>query len=125
MSGPSFEDILESFKKSTDTTNIIPLLSEEDAQKLVVAWPKVVLTWIRVKGPAPESQNERWQWLWNHVTWPEAELRDISGLPEIKFKRVFNIVKGNRLIFPDGTVSGFADKYLKQIIISRIKGGQR
>ena len=120
MSGSSFEDILQDFKASKDTTNIIPLLSEEDAQKLVVAWPKVVITRIPVKGSPPESQNERWQWIWNHVKWSESDLRDISGLPEVKFKRVFNIVKGNRLIFPDGTVSSNAESYLQNLSLSAV-----
>ena len=120
MSGPSFEDLLEIFKTSKDTTNIIPLLSEEDAQKLVVAWPKVIITRISVKAKAPESENERWKWLWTHIKWSEAELRDISGLPEIKLKRVFNIVKGNRLIYPDGTVSNNAESYLQNLGLAAV-----
>lgn len=110
-----FQSVLEEFKKAERPEDIIPLVSNEDARKLVISWPKTIIRRLKSAKQCPDDRNERWQWLWRHVQWCEKDLMEISGVPEAKFRRVFNLIKGNRLIYPDGSVSGHAEKYLKNL----------
>lgn len=111
----SFEEVLKEFKTKETAEDIIPILTSEDIQKLVVAWPKIVIKRLQPRDPLPDDRNERWSWLWKTVTWCEKDLQEISGVPEAKFKRLLNQVRGNRLIYPDGSVSSHASKYLNNL----------
>lgn len=117
-----FENILQEFKGSEVPEDIIPILDDETVQKMIVAWPKIVVKSKEHSGVPPGDKNSRWLWLWEHVDFVYTDLVDISGIPGIKFERVFFQVKGNRLIYPDGTISTWASKYLKQLIAKKIKG---
>ncbi len=115
MKGEDFADVLTTFKRRESAEDIIPILANDDIQKLIVAWPKIVLKRAAVKEPCPRDLNEQWQWLWKHVGWCEKEYQEISGVAEAKFRRLFNQVKGNRLIYPDDSVSSHAAKYLNNL----------
>lgn len=110
-----FQSVLDEFKKAEKAEDVIPLVSNEDARKLIIAWAKTVIRRIKTVKLCPGDRNERWRWLWEQASWCEKDLIEISGIPESKFRRLFNLIKGNRLIYPDGAVSSHAEKYLKNL----------
>lgn len=118
MKGEAFDEVLKAFKLKESAEDIIPILVNEDIQKLIVAWPKIVMKRGGIKDRCPDSLNERWQWLWKHVSWCEKELQEASGVPEAKVRRLLNQAKGNRLIYPDGSVSSHASKYLANLSLA-------
>lgn len=112
-----FDDVLTVFKKKERAEDIIPIIGNYDLQKLLVAWPKAILKRVAVTEAAPAGFNERWGWLWRHVRWCEAELTDMAGIPAAKCVRLFNQAKGCRLIYPDGSVSTHAERYLSTVTL--------
>lgn len=72
--GNEFESVLAEFKANERAEDIIPILSDEGAQKLVVAWPKIIIRHKEGKKPVPGTVNEKWNWLWEQVDFSEREL---------------------------------------------------
>lgn len=118
--GSEFESVLAEFKANERPEDIIPILSDEGAQKLVVAWPKIIIRRKDGEMPVPGPVNEKWTWLWDQVEFSERELIETSGIPEMKVKRLFSQVKGNRLIYPDGAMAGWAQKILRKKVVEGI-----
>lgn len=112
-----FDNVLAEFKKGEAAEDIIALVGNEELQRLLVAWPKIILKSVDVDKPAPCDGNERWQWLWLHVRWSEVSLTETAGIPTAKYARLFNQAKGCRLIYPDGAISAYAKKYLSTVAL--------
>lgn len=110
-----FDDVLNGFKKDEKAEDIIPVINNEDLLRILVAWPKIIISREKTKEELPAGVNERWRWLWSNITWCEKELQEITGIPDVKFKRLFNQVRGNRLVYPDGSISSHASKYLSNL----------
>lgn len=120
--GNEFESVLAEFKANERAEDIIPILSDETAQKFLVAWPKIIIRRdLTFSDPIPNTVNEQWVWLWAQVNVVRQDIINISGIPEMKIERLFCQMKGNRLIYPDGTVMSWAEKYLKKLIADKIK----
>ena len=120
--GSEFEAVLAEFKAKERPEDIIPILSDETAQKFLVAWPKIIIRRdISFTDPIPNTVNEQWVWLWEQVNVARQDIVNISGIPEMKIERIFMQMKGNRLIYPDGSVMVLAEKYLKKLISDKIK----
>ena len=121
---PEFNKVLADFKSAEQAEDILPILTDTDIQRVVVAWPKIVIKPIGVSAPLPGSFNERWSWLWRHVSWCSRELQEISGVPATRFERIFRQAQGNRLIYPDGSISERASKHLGSlslVVTARVK----
>lgn len=59
MERSEFEDAIQWFKGREAAEDIIPVISNEDIQRLVVAWPKIVIKPGSGAGRPPEDPNER------------------------------------------------------------------
>ena len=135
MKGEMFEVILEKFKKESNLEDILILFSEgsvyEQVRNFVVVWPKVTLNKVAVKESAPEEKNAQWAWLWKHVKYDSMEITNKMGLTGLLGPdRIVEIAMGNRMIFPDGTISEYVQKAIRQLVASKLgltgkkKGGR-
>ncbi len=62
-----------------------------------------------------DSEREVWDWLWQNTCFSLTELKEKAGIPladwvvEKKMKPLI----GNRIIYPDGTVNSFVQRYFR------------
>lgn len=120
----TFEAAIAKFKAQEQPEDVLPLVGKDETaarlRRLVLAWGKIGVE----RTGAPEAPNagerELWRWLWEQVVWDDDELRQISGVRGATAESM-DILIGNRIIYPDGTISVFASKALKQIMKSQLK----
>ena len=60
-----------------------------------------------------------WEWLWGNARFSRAELKEKIGIPfsEIALENKLRPLIGNRIIYPDGTVNSFVQRYLREQVL--------
>lgn len=88
--------------------------------KIVVAWTSLdarrsdKLTELR-----SESENEAWEWLWENSRFSRAELKEKIDVPfsSVALENKLRPLISNRIIYPDGTVNSFIQRYLREQVL--------
>ena len=98
------------------------LLIADDPERL-----KIVIVWTNIKvGPADnltelvgESENEIWEWLWKNTVYSKKELIEITGthFSELALDVKLKPLIGNRILYPDGTVNSYVQRYLREQVV--------
>jgi len=96
------------------------LLVAEDPEftKIVVAWTSLDV--LRVEEPSPpsgESEREIWDWLWANARYSLDDLAETSSLTAALVKRELKPLIGNRVLYSDGTVNSFVQRYLRERVL--------
>ena len=62
-----------------------------------------------------ESENEIWEWLWGNTLFSKKELSAKIGISLSEFSLQIKIMPliGNRVIYPDGTINLYVQRYLR------------
>lgn len=111
-----WDDALERIKRlETEEDAVCIVGADVDAQalrRILIAWKKVEITRMPGKPPMREDEPAMLAWLWDHIRYDEAGLRRLAGVPDVI--RRLEVLKGNRLIYPDGTISLAATKIVRQ-----------
>ena len=58
-----------------------------------------------------------WDWLWANTHYSVADLAELSGLSAPLVERKLKPLIGNRVLYPDGTVNSFAQRYLRERVL--------
>ena len=113
----NFEEALAVFKGKEQPEDVLPLVGKADLsdelRKITLAWQKMKIERRKPEGKAPEQEKALWDWLWEQADYDIEELQRISGVSR-KLSYHIEILSGNRIIYPDGTITTFASKALKQ-----------
>lgn len=120
----TFAEIIAEFKgKETIEDAMLLAAKNEQAEKLrrlVVGWQKIKITLSDNKKAVPEEESERWEWLWQSMQYDIDNLAIISGIQKSLVETNIKTLKGNRVIYPDGSVSTSATKILRQLMKSQL-----
>ena len=65
-----------------------------------------------------DSADHVWKWLWDNARYSRAELVSRVALSEREFDRKWKILVGNRVLYPDGKVNSFVQRYLREKVLS-------
>ncbi len=60
-----------------------------------------------------------WDWLWENARYSKKELLEKSGVPlsELGLENKMKPLIGNRILYPDGTVNSFVQRYLREQVV--------
>ena len=58
-----------------------------------------------------------WEWLWKNTAYSQEELRLKSALTSYEFEAVLPPLIGNRVLYPDGSINSFVQRYLRDRIM--------
>jgi len=60
-----------------------------------------------------------WEWLWENTKYSRAELKEKIGVPlsELSLGIKMRPLIGNRVLYPDGTVNSFVQRYLREQVL--------
>ena len=108
------------FKQNERPEVVLLLADNPDLIKIVVAWTNLDINRDGKLTDSPgESESEAWEWLWGNATYSLRELKEKIGtsLSEIALENRMKPLIGNRIIYPDGTVNSFAERYLREQVV--------
>ena len=108
------------FKQSERPEVVLLMADDPERIKVVVAWTNMEVkraeTLTEIKS---ESENEVWKWLWKNVKFSRTELMEKIGisLSESGLRSKMKPLIGNRILYPDGTVNSFVQRYLREKVL--------
>lgn len=87
------------------------LAQSQNLLRLAAAWPRVRRTLPDPPGPGEELDLER---LWDSTKIDFPGWADLTQLHLVALMEGFKVLKGNQVIFPDGTLSHLSEALLKK-----------
>jgi len=120
MAEDLYTEKLNWFKQKEKPEVVLLLADNPDLIKIVVAWTSLdtrhadKLTELR-----GNSESEAWEWLWQNTDSRLGELKEKIGtsFSEIALENKMKPLIGNRIIYPDGTVNSFVERYLREKVV--------
>ncbi|MFC1737415.1 hypothetical protein ACFL1X_14985 [Candidatus Hydrogenedentota bacterium] len=123
MQQMSYEEKLDWFKQNERPEVVLQIADNASLIKIIVAWPCIALERKKLMAKLQDdSENGVWEWLWSNVEYCERELLSKSGVQSYGFKAQFNILTGNRVIYPDGTVNTYVQRFLREKVVGLFGG---
>lgn len=113
-----FAKKLEAFKHDEKPEVVLLLADNPDLVNIVVAWTNTTVGRTEdLTALCDESVNAAWEWLWSNATFSEKELLAKSGQTGYGFGQKLEKLIGNRILYPDGTVNSFVQRYLREKVL--------
>ena len=108
------------FKQNEKPETVLLIADNPERIRLVIAWTNIKVNpagnMTEIKG---ESENEIWEWLWKNTLFSKKELISKIGISLSEFSLQIKILPliGNRVIYPDGTVNSYVQRYLREQVV--------
>jgi len=109
------------FKENERPEAVLVVADDPERIKIVVAWTNLDVRHTgKLTEPRGESEGEIWEWLWENTRYSPKELIDKIGISfstsglESKLRPLI----GNRILYPDGTVNSYVQRYLRERVLS-------
>jgi len=118
MAEDIFAEKLQWFKENEKPEVVLLLADSPALTKMLIAWSTTRVT--RVEEPPPlkdASENGVWDWLWANARFSKEELFSKTGLAAYKLEEKLEGLITNRIIYPDGTIHSFVQRYLRQQVV--------
>ena len=106
--------------KSREKPEVVLLLGDNaDLAQITVAWMDMPTSRTKKppRQPREDDGNRWWNWLWENTTYSRRELMDKAHLPCQGFDQKLKALIGNRILYPDGTIHSFAQRYLREQVV--------
>jgi hypothetical protein len=107
--------LLQPFKTEEESFvhTTIMLVGDRDSQKILSTWSMMPIRWIIPKSAPPTDPIYLWDWVWSGVliSWKDLETR--SGINTGRLQKLFEPLKANRLLYPDGTLPNHVSQFLR------------
>ncbi len=112
---------LSRFKRDEKPETVLTIANERELTKIVVAWTNTETKPADKLTDLDPDQAEHivWQWLWDNTVFSLAELKTKAGVPysESVLQNRMNLLIGNRVLYPDGTLNSFVQRYLRESVV--------
>jgi len=118
MSGDMYAEKLAWFKENEKPEAVLLVADDAQLTKVVVAWTNTAVR--RKESPSRlrgDSEGEVWKWLWENTEYSRQELIAKSALSEYGFDSKLAPLIGNRVLYPDGTINSFVQRYLREKVL--------
>ena len=108
------------FKQNEKPEAVLLIADNPELIKIVVAWTSLDVRRVDKPTRLPgESESEIWEWLWQNTRYRLSELKEKIGISfsELSLENKLKPLIGNRIIYPDGTVNSFVQRYLREQVL--------
>ncbi|MEW6200618.1 MAG: hypothetical protein AB1546_01470 [bacterium] len=110
-----FKERLNWFKEHEKPEVVLMVANNETRIWLVVAWMSTnVSRQKKLTHLKSESENEIWNWLWENTRFSLDEVKVKSAVSTNEIGTGMDLLIANRIIYPDGTVNSFVQRYLRE-----------
>ncbi|UCD09336.1 MAG: hypothetical protein JSU79_01450 [Dehalococcoidales bacterium] len=113
-------ETLNWFKQNEKPEIVLLLKDNPDFIRLIIAWANLDSKPLKKpKGTPGESENKRWEWLWENTKYSIKDLKEKIGtsLSENALRNKIKPLIGNRIIYPDGSINSFVERYLREQVV--------
>ena len=120
MSEDIFTEKLAYFKQNEKPEVVLLVADNPEFIKIIVTWPIIDIAWEEKAIVLPgDSEREVWEWLWKNTRYSLAELKEKADIPVADWvlEKKLKPLIGNRVIYPDGTVNSYVQRYLKERVV--------
>jgi hypothetical protein len=116
------ESLLAKFKteESSFIHTTVMLAGDRDSQKILSTWSMLPLVWRKPHTYQPEDIRDLWDWLWAGVVIDWDVLSQRTGLSPIRVKKLYEPLRANRLMYPDGTLPDHALAVLRAEVMKSL-----
>ncbi len=113
---------LARFKEREQPEVILFLADDPTLPKIAISWSTLSIRPLGNMSPLPgKTDNEIWEWLWENTEYDFTELAEKAGIPEYLLGGKLNSLIGNRILYPDGTINSFVQRYLREKVLRLFK----
>ncbi len=120
MSEDLYAEKLAWFKQNEKPEVVLLVADNPERVKLVLAWTNLnVKHTEKLTELRGEGENEVWGRLWENAKYSKKELIERAGVPlsEVGIENKIKPLIGNRILYPDGTVNSFVQRYLRERVV--------
>lgn len=116
------------FKQNERPEAVLVVADNPELMKIVIAWTsldvKRTKKLTKLKG---ESESEMWEWLWANTEFSLSEFKEKIGISfsELALENKIKPLIGNHIIYPDGTVNSFVQRYLREQVLKLFEAKQK
>ncbi len=113
-----FSERLRQLKQDESPEAVLFVADDSELMKIVVAWTTLDVrpSW-KLTSPPDELGRKGWDWLWSNSDYSVEDLAEKSGLTVPLVERKLRPLIGNRVLYPDGTVNSFVQRYLRERVL--------
>ena len=109
---------LAALKRNENPEAVLLVADDSDFMKIIVAWVSLDVRKVEhPSAPRGESDREIWDWLWSNARYSLDDLAEMSGLTVPLVERKLKPLIRNRVLYPDGTVNSFVQRYLRERVL--------
>jgi len=123
MDKETYATKLSWFKENERPEAVLRVAEDPDLVKIVIAWGS---TSTRVKPKLTqlrsECEGDVWEWLWRNAEYCSFSLATRAGVSQYGFDEKLAVLIGNRVLYPDGTVNSFVERYLREKVLKLFEG---
>ncbi len=111
-----FTEKLTWFKQNEKPEAVLMIADSPELIRIIIAWSNLEVKLAnKMTALTSDCENEVWDWLWGNSRYSLTKLKDQTGVPysESVLEQKMKLLIGNRIIYPDGTVNSFVQRYLR------------
>lgn len=112
------------FKQNEKPEAVLLVADNPERIKLLIAWTNLdVKRAEKLTDFKGESEKDTWEWLWENTMYSKREYSEMTGthLSEIALDVKLKPLIGNRIIYPDGTINSYIQRYLREQVVKRFE----
>jgi hypothetical protein len=120
MSETIFTEKLAYFKQNERPEVVLLIADNPELIKIIIAWTNIDVKCVdKLTQLTSDSEKEVWEWLWKNTRYSLAELKEKADIPFAEFglEKKMKPLIGNRILYPDGTVNSYVQRYLKERVV--------
>ncbi len=118
MPNDLFSERLQQLKQDESPEAVLFVADDSELMKIVVAWTTLdVRPAQKLTDPPDEPDRKGWDWLWANADYSVEDLAEKSGLTVALVERKLRPLIGNQVLYPDGTVNSFVQRYLRERVL--------
>jgi hypothetical protein len=120
MSEAIFAEKLAYFKQNEKPEVVILIADNPELIKIIITWTVLdVRCAEKYTGLPGDSEREAWEWLWQNTRFSLAELKEKAGIHFVEsvLENKMKPLIGNRILYPDGTINSYVQRYLKERVV--------
>jgi len=119
MDNRLFEEKLTEFKADERAEVVLLLGNDADLLRITVAWTNMATSPAKKETRPPKVNNATawWNWLWDNTTYSRQELMEKAHQSYQDFDQKVKALIGNRILYPDGSINSFAQRYLRERVL--------
>ena len=121
MDNDFFIEKLHWFKQNEKPEAVLVIADNSELIKIIIGWTNLE---VRHTDSILElnnaSENEIWEGLWKNTKINLTELKEKTGVPysESVLESKLKPLIGNRILYPDGTINSFVQRYLRERVLT-------